>query len=73
MAVQHTHTTHWGPLALTKVEGWNETMVGRGGGEGGVREQTWRGGGNCSGGRGRASSWQMVPMKNCQHFLLLGE
>ena len=35
MAVQHTHTTHWGPLALTKVEGWNETMVGRGGGEGG--------------------------------------
>ena len=37
MAVQHTHTTHWGPLALTKVEGWNETMVGRR--VGGLREQ----------------------------------
>ena len=48
MAVQHTHTTHWGPLALTKVEGWNETMVGRWGRGGGGS-----GGKGASGGRGR--------------------
>ena len=48
MAVQHTHTTHWGPLALTKVEGWNETMVGRR--VGGLREQAGAGGGGGGGG-----------------------
>ena len=58
MAVQHTHTTHWGPLALTKVEGWNETMVGRrGGGGGGGSGGKGASGGRGGGGRMRELQW----------------